>query len=137
VHLSGKEFMNSISDLKRKQMPNEVRERHFESVNHEGNDIMHVFEEFKQVIHPYGSGNIHPGFMGWVQGGETILNPPSLSQLIRWQSCCIDGGCASEWNEHELWRKGPCRCRIGDANHSLGQRVVSIPSRGSWSLCHW
>ncbi|MBB4567315.1 pyridoxal phosphate-dependent decarboxylase family protein [Rhizobium leucaenae] len=27
---------------------------------------------FRDNILPYGSGNIHPGFMGWVQGGGTV-----------------------------------------------------------------
>ena len=27
---------------------------------------------FKDTILPYGSGNTHPGFMGWVQGGGTV-----------------------------------------------------------------
>ena len=30
-----------------------------------------VYDTFKEAILPYGSGNIHPGFMGWVQGGGT------------------------------------------------------------------
>ncbi len=30
-----------------------------------------VYSDFKTHILPYGSGNIHPGFMGWVQGGGT------------------------------------------------------------------
>jgi aromatic-L-amino-acid/L-tryptophan decarboxylase len=53
----------------RRKMPNEVRERHLGSVSREGEEAMAVFEEFKRFIRPYGSGNIHPGFMGWVQGG--------------------------------------------------------------------
>ncbi|MDE1992453.1 MAG: cytochrome D ubiquinol oxidase subunit I [Rhizobiaceae bacterium] len=27
---------------------------------------------FRDQVLPYGSGNIHPGFMGWVQGGGTV-----------------------------------------------------------------
>ena len=30
-----------------------------------------VHREFLDFILPYGSGNVHPGFMGWVQGGGT------------------------------------------------------------------
>ena len=30
-----------------------------------------VHEQFRDSILPYGSGNLHPGFMGWVQGGGT------------------------------------------------------------------
>lgn len=30
-----------------------------------------VYEQFQNTILPYGSGNLHPGFMGWVQGAGT------------------------------------------------------------------
>ncbi len=32
-----------------------------------------VHAQFKDMILPYGSGNAHPGFMGWVQGGGTSV----------------------------------------------------------------
>lgn len=32
-------------------------------------DMSNVYNCFKESILDYGSGNIHPGFMGWVQGG--------------------------------------------------------------------
>jgi aromatic-L-amino-acid decarboxylase len=31
-----------------------------------------VHEEFREYILPYGAGNVHPGFMGWVQGAGTV-----------------------------------------------------------------
>ena len=34
-------------------------------------DFAGVYDTFKNDILPYGSGNIHPGFMGWVQGAGT------------------------------------------------------------------
>ncbi len=37
----------------------------------EASDLADVHAIFRQNILPYGSGNIHPGFMGWVQGGGT------------------------------------------------------------------
>lgn len=30
-----------------------------------------VHQDFMKLILPYGGGNLHPGFMGWVQGGGT------------------------------------------------------------------
>lgn len=60
-------------------MPLEVREHHLQHVNNDPKDIVDVFEEFKQYILPYGSGNIHPSFFGWVQGGQQIL----LSRIIK------------------------------------------------------
>ncbi len=38
----------------------------------EASDIADVHAVFRESILPYGSGNIHPGFMGWVQGGGTV-----------------------------------------------------------------
>lgn len=38
---------------------------------HEATGIDDVYDTFRQAVLPYGSGNIHPGFMGWVQGGGT------------------------------------------------------------------
>jgi glutamate/tyrosine decarboxylase-like PLP-dependent enzyme len=32
-----------------------------------------VQEEFRRHILPYGAGNTHPGFMGWVQGGGSAV----------------------------------------------------------------
>ncbi|MGD0430157.1 MAG: pyridoxal-dependent decarboxylase [Acetobacteraceae bacterium] len=33
--------------------------------------LRHVHSQFLSAILPYSSGNAHPGFMGWVQGGGT------------------------------------------------------------------
>ena len=32
-------------------------------------DLADVYEQFKNAILPYATGNTHPGFMGWVHGG--------------------------------------------------------------------
>jgi aromatic-L-amino-acid/L-tryptophan decarboxylase len=53
-------------------MPEAVRQHHTQDASIGGEDISSVFEEFKQYVLPYGSGNTHPGFMGWVQGGGAI-----------------------------------------------------------------
>jgi hypothetical protein len=37
--------------------------------------IATVHEEFMRVILPFAAGNVHPGFMGWVQGGGTPVRP--------------------------------------------------------------
>ncbi len=36
-------------------------------------DLANVYREFSEDILPYSSGNVHPGFMGWVQGGGTAV----------------------------------------------------------------
>lgn len=66
------------SDRFRRKMPEEVRQHHTQEVSIQGEDIRSVVEEFKQYVLPYGSGNTHPGFMGWVQGGGVDNISPSL-----------------------------------------------------------
>ena len=39
---------------------------------HEPSDLAAVYATFREHVLPYGSGNNHPGFMGWVQGGGTV-----------------------------------------------------------------
>jgi aromatic-L-amino-acid decarboxylase len=36
-------------------------------------DLAQVHQLFMETIRPYSSGNAHPGFMGWVQGGGTVV----------------------------------------------------------------
>ena len=35
----------------------------------EGEGIVAVLDQFERLIQPYATGNVHPGFMGWVHGG--------------------------------------------------------------------
>jgi aromatic-L-amino-acid/L-tryptophan decarboxylase len=35
-------------------------------------DMADVYREFTQLILPFSSGNVHPAFMGWVQGGGSV-----------------------------------------------------------------
>jgi aromatic-L-amino-acid/L-tryptophan decarboxylase len=35
-------------------------------------ELATVYREFTQLILPYSSGNVHPAFLGWVQGGGTV-----------------------------------------------------------------
>jgi len=43
-------------------------------------DLGTVYQEFQSLIQPYGSGNIHPRFMGWVQGGGNPVG--MLAELL-------------------------------------------------------
>jgi glutamate/tyrosine decarboxylase-like PLP-dependent enzyme len=53
-------------------MPEGVRQRFRGGLSASPTAIDEVYEEFCRFIRPYGPGNIHPGFMGWVQGGGTV-----------------------------------------------------------------
>ena len=36
-------------------------------------DLAEVYREFSDIVAPYATGNVHPGFMGWVHGGGTAV----------------------------------------------------------------
>lgn len=38
-----------------------------------GSDLEAVYARFADEVLPYSSGNAHPAFMGWVQGGGTVV----------------------------------------------------------------
>ena len=39
----------------------------------EASDLADVYREFSDIVAPYATGNVHPGFMGWVHGGGTAV----------------------------------------------------------------
>ena len=52
-------------------IPAEVRARFRSPVPRMGEELAAVHGEFMQNVLPYAQGNLHPGFMGWVNGGGT------------------------------------------------------------------
>ena len=52
-------------------IPEEVRRRFANAAPSEPCDLGMVHDDFMQNILPFGTGNVHPGFMGWVHGGGT------------------------------------------------------------------
>jgi glutamate/tyrosine decarboxylase-like PLP-dependent enzyme len=52
-------------------IPADVRARFRSTVPHEGRELAEVHAEFMQNVLPFTQGNVHPGFMGWVNGGGT------------------------------------------------------------------
>ncbi len=52
-------------------IPDEVRARFHSALPIAPADLAAVHQEFMQHILPYATGNVHPGFMGWVHGGGT------------------------------------------------------------------
>jgi glutamate/tyrosine decarboxylase-like PLP-dependent enzyme len=52
-------------------VPKPVRERLHEPVPQEPSPVEAVYEQFKENIAPYPTGNIHPRFWGWVMGNGT------------------------------------------------------------------
>jgi aromatic-L-amino-acid/L-tryptophan decarboxylase len=54
-------------------IPNEVRARFRSELPREASDLGEVYREFADFVVPYATGNVHPGFMGWVHGGGTAV----------------------------------------------------------------
>jgi glutamate/tyrosine decarboxylase-like PLP-dependent enzyme len=52
-------------------IPAEVRGRFRSAAPRAGRELAEVHAEFMQNVLPYAQGNVHPGFMGWVNGGGT------------------------------------------------------------------
>jgi glutamate/tyrosine decarboxylase-like PLP-dependent enzyme len=52
-------------------IPAEVRARFRSVAPRAGEELAEVHTEFMQNVLPYAQGNVHPGFMGWVNGGGT------------------------------------------------------------------
>lgn len=54
-------------------IPDEVRSAFKAGVPREASDLADVYREFADHVAPYATGNVHPGFMGWVHGGGTAV----------------------------------------------------------------
>ncbi len=54
-------------------IPDEVRARFRAGLPRQPCDLGEVYREFTDCIVPYATGNVHPGFMGWVHGGGTAV----------------------------------------------------------------
>jgi glutamate/tyrosine decarboxylase-like PLP-dependent enzyme len=55
-----------------KPIPDEVRARFRADLPTGETGLADVFGEFTESIMPFATGNVHPGFMGWVHGGGTV-----------------------------------------------------------------
>ena len=54
-------------------MPDEVRAAWHEPMPRNGTDLEDVYAEYRRLVAPYGVGNRHPRFFGWVHGGGTAI----------------------------------------------------------------
>ncbi len=54
-------------------IPDDVRARFHAELPRQASDLGDVYREFTDFIVPYATGNVHPGFMGWVHGGGTAV----------------------------------------------------------------
>ncbi len=54
-------------------IPDQVRARFHAELPLKPCDLAEVYREFTDFVVPYATGNVHPGFMGWVHGGGTAV----------------------------------------------------------------
>ena len=54
-------------------MSPETRRRFRSELPHAPTDLAEVYREFTELVIPHATGNVHPGFMGWVHGGGTVV----------------------------------------------------------------
>ena len=54
-------------------IPDDVRARFRDDLPLKPSELGEVYREFSDFVLPYATGNVHPGFMGWVHGGGTAV----------------------------------------------------------------
>lgn len=67
------DYLSSVRDRPAwRTVPADVKAALVQEIPHEGASLASVYEEFKETILPYPTGNLHPGFFGWVMGNGTF-----------------------------------------------------------------
>ncbi len=61
-------------------MPTPLREELRTGLPHDPTPPAELYARFRKLVEPYSTGNVHPGFMGWVHGGGTAVG--MLSELL-------------------------------------------------------
>jgi aromatic-L-amino-acid/L-tryptophan decarboxylase len=54
-------------------IPDAVRAQFSETLPRRPSELGEVYRVFSDCIAPYATGNVHPGFMGWVHGGGSVV----------------------------------------------------------------
>jgi len=77
AHVMLDDMLNYLRDIRSRPVwqpaPDEVRQALHTGLPLEGATLDGLHQTFMQQILPYAVGNAHPGFMGWVQGGGTVV----------------------------------------------------------------
>jgi glutamate/tyrosine decarboxylase-like PLP-dependent enzyme len=75
AHLMLDDMLGYIEKIRERPVwqpiPEEVRARFRTPVPRQGEELAQVHAEFMREILPFAQGNVHPGFMGWVNGAGT------------------------------------------------------------------
>jgi aromatic-L-amino-acid/L-tryptophan decarboxylase len=69
--------INYIANIRQqpvwRPIPEDARARFRASVPRDPSDLGDIYREYADFIAPYATGNVHPGFMGWVHGGGNAV----------------------------------------------------------------
>jgi aromatic-L-amino-acid decarboxylase len=63
-----------------RRMPDDLRHAIDEPLPRQGQPLAVVHSEFMTRVLPFATGNVHPGFMGWVHGGGTVFG--ALGEML-------------------------------------------------------
>ena len=71
------DMIDNIASIRQRPVwqpiPDAVRARFREALPLAPSALDDVYREFAESIAPYATGNVHPGFMGWVHGGGSAV----------------------------------------------------------------
>jgi aromatic-L-amino-acid/L-tryptophan decarboxylase len=71
------ETIDTIANIRQqpvwRPIPDDVRARFRSEIPREPAELGEIYREYSEFIAPYATGNVHPGFMGWVHGGGNIV----------------------------------------------------------------
>jgi glutamate/tyrosine decarboxylase-like PLP-dependent enzyme len=71
------EAIDAIANIREqpvwRPIPDDVRARFRAEIPRRASDLGEIYREYSDFIAPYATGNVHPGFMGWVHGGGTVV----------------------------------------------------------------
>jgi aromatic-L-amino-acid decarboxylase len=71
------DMIDTIANIRKqpvwRPIPDAVRAQFRAGIPREASELGDIYREFSDSIAPYATGNVHPGFMGWVHGGGTAV----------------------------------------------------------------
>jgi glutamate/tyrosine decarboxylase-like PLP-dependent enzyme len=77
-------MIDAIANIRQRPVwrpiPDEVRARFRTELPQAPGDLGEIYREYSDFIAPYATGNVHPGFMGWVHGGGNVVG--ALAEML-------------------------------------------------------
>ena len=71
------DLFDSLQNIRQRPVwqpaPDEVSAHFAGDIDSGEKSLQTAYQEFQENIQPYTVGNVHPGFMGWVHGGGTVV----------------------------------------------------------------